>query len=144
MKCFCLKGILTTATIQIWIFQPPYDKTNKWHVRPAKTQISLGIRPVLSESSLSAWRQLGSLATGWAQANTLIRLGGCPGWSESSTGRTSILLVVSLGGSFLVSFSIQFVLFLEFTIKLINCLTLGNSNICLLAWNTISISSSWK
>ena len=28
-----------------------------------KTQISLGIRPVLSESSLSAWRSIGSLAT---------------------------------------------------------------------------------
>ena len=26
-------------------FGPPRDKT-KWHVRPAKTQISLGIRPV--------------------------------------------------------------------------------------------------
>ena len=32
-------------------------------VRPAKTQISLGIRPVWSESPLSAWRKLGSLAT---------------------------------------------------------------------------------
>ena len=32
-------------------------------VRPAKTQISLGIRSVWSESSLSAWRKLGSLAT---------------------------------------------------------------------------------
>ena len=29
-------------------------KPTKWHVRPAKTQISLGIRPVRSESSLSA------------------------------------------------------------------------------------------
>ena len=29
-------------------------KPTKWHVCPAKTQISLGIRPVLSESSLSA------------------------------------------------------------------------------------------
>ena len=38
-------------------------KPTKWHVRPAKTQISLGIRPVWSESSLSAWRKLGSLAT---------------------------------------------------------------------------------
>ena len=27
-------------------------KPTKWHVRPAKTQISLGIRPVWSESSL--------------------------------------------------------------------------------------------
>ena len=31
-------------------------------VRPAKTQISLGIHPVWSDSSLSAWRKLGSLA----------------------------------------------------------------------------------
>ena len=31
-------------------------KPTKWHVRPAKTQISLGIRPVWSEASLSAWR----------------------------------------------------------------------------------------
>ena len=29
-------------------------KPTKWHVRPTKTQISLGIRPVSSESSLSA------------------------------------------------------------------------------------------
>ena len=35
-------------------------------MRPAKTQISLGIRPVWSESSLSAWRNLWSLATYWA------------------------------------------------------------------------------
>ena len=33
-------------------------KTNKVSVRPAKTQISLGIRPVWSEASLSAWRNL--------------------------------------------------------------------------------------
>ena len=36
------------------LFEPPHDKTNKMTVRPAKTQISLGIRPVLSESSLCA------------------------------------------------------------------------------------------
>ena len=36
-------------------------------VRPAKTQISLGIRPVWSESLLSAWRKLGSLATHWVR-----------------------------------------------------------------------------
>ena len=35
-------------------------------VLPAKTQIGLGICPVWSESSLSAWRKLGSLATQWA------------------------------------------------------------------------------
>ena len=47
-------------------------------------------RPVWSESSLSARRKLGSLATHWAQAKTLIRLGGCPGWSESSLGAQSL------------------------------------------------------
>ena len=29
-------------------FEPPHDKTNNVAVRPAKTQISLGIRPVWS------------------------------------------------------------------------------------------------
>ena len=43
-------------------YEPRHDKTNKMTVHPAKTQISLGIRPVWSESSLSAWRKLGSLA----------------------------------------------------------------------------------
>ena len=42
-------------------------KTTQWHVRPAKTQISLGIRPAWSESSLSAFRTLRSLATHWAR-----------------------------------------------------------------------------
>ena len=37
-------------------------------VHPAKTQISVGICPVWSESSLSAWRKLGSLATHWAHS----------------------------------------------------------------------------
>ena len=51
-------------------------KPTKWHMRPAKTQISLSICSVLSESSLSAWRKLGSLATQSAQRR-LIRLGIC-------------------------------------------------------------------
>ena len=42
---------------------PRHDKTDKMSVRPAKTQISLGIRPVWSEHSVSACR--GSLATHW-------------------------------------------------------------------------------
>ena len=37
-------------------------------VRPVKTQIKLGICPVWSESSLSAWRKVGSLATHWAHS----------------------------------------------------------------------------
>ena len=37
-------------------------------VHPAKTRISLGIRPVWSESSLSARRKLGSVATYWTHS----------------------------------------------------------------------------
>ena len=48
-------------------------------MRLAKTQISLGILPVWSESSLSAWRKRGSLAQGrlwsdWADAQADLSL----------------------------------------------------------------------
>ena len=43
-------------------------KSTKWHECPAKTQISLGICPVWSESLLSTWRKLGSLVTHWAHS----------------------------------------------------------------------------
>ena len=33
-------------------------------------------------------------------AKTLIRLGGCPGWSESSLGAYAVVLVLSWGGSY--------------------------------------------
>ena len=58
-------------------------KPTKWPVHPAKTRIGLGIRPVWSESSLSAWRIIGSLAThkvhskdwsDWAHAKTDLSL----------------------------------------------------------------------
>ena len=49
-------------------FEPPHDKTNKITVRPSKTQISLDISPVWSESSLSAWKKLTCLATHWAHS----------------------------------------------------------------------------
>ena len=53
-------------------------KPTKWHVRPAKTQISLGIHPVWSESSLSTWRKLGSLATHWGHSEDSDQTGWMP------------------------------------------------------------------
>ena len=53
-------------------------KPTKWHVHPAKTQISLGIRPVWSESSLSAWRKLWSLASHWAHSKDSDQTGRMP------------------------------------------------------------------
>ena len=45
------KPQLSGEKIQNW-FEPPRDKTNKMTVGPAKTHISLGIRPVWSVSLL--------------------------------------------------------------------------------------------
>ena len=53
-------------------------KPTKWPVRPAKTQISLGIRPVWSESSLSSWRNIGPLTTYWAYSDDSDQTGQMP------------------------------------------------------------------
>ena len=81
------------------LFEPPRDKTNKVSVRPAKTQISLGIRPVWSESSLSAWRKLGPLATHWAHSEHSDQTERMPRLIWVFAGRTATLLVLSRGGS---------------------------------------------
>ena len=82
-----------------WEMSQCMTKPTKWHVCPAKTQISLGIHPDWSVFAvcmkkvwvhsypLSAWQRL------------LIRLGKCPGWSESSLGAHVILLDLSCAGS---------------------------------------------
>ena len=69
-------------------------KPTKWPVRPAKTQISLGIRLVWSETSQCA-QWVAEDPVFMRTAKTLIRLGGCPGWSESSLVANLILLVLS-------------------------------------------------
>ena len=68
-------------------------KPTKWHMGPAKTQTSLGIHPVWSESSLSAWRIIGSLATHWAGSE-----------DSDQTGRMSRLIWVFAGRTSFVGF----------------------------------------
>ena len=63
-------------------------KPTTWHVRLAKTQISFGIRPDWSESSLSAWRKLGSLATHWAHSEDSDQTGRMPRLIWVFAGRT--------------------------------------------------------
>ena len=74
-------------------------KPTKWHVRPVKTQISLGIHPVWSSLRCLHEESLGPELPIECTAKTLIRLGGCPGWSESSLGAHVSMLVLSRGGS---------------------------------------------
>ena len=82
-------------------FEPPHDKTNKMTGRPVKTQISLGVRPVWSESSLSAWRNIGSLVTHWAHSEDSDQTGRMPRLIWAFAGRTATLSVLSCRGSFL-------------------------------------------
>ena len=51
-----------------WNLNRFITKPTKRYVRPAKTQISLGIRPVWSDSSLSAWRKRWTLVTHWVHS----------------------------------------------------------------------------
>ena len=89
------------------LYEPRHDQTNKVTVRPAKTQISLGIRPVWSEFSLSAWRKLGSLASHWAhsqdsdQTGRMLRLIWVVAW------HTVTLLVLSCRGSYIISNGVE-------------------------------------
>ena len=70
-------------------------KPAKWFVRPAKTQIF-----AQSDQSIRCPHKeaLGLVLPIKRTAKTLIRLGGCPGWSASSLGAHVILLVLSCGG----------------------------------------------
>ena len=85
--CFYCK--VKDSTQQIHMSQR-MTKPNKWHVRPAKTQISLGIRPVWSEYSLCA--QWTSQDPSFLHADSKDSdLGGWPYWSESLLGAHAIL-----------------------------------------------------
>ena len=79
-------------------------KPTKWHVHPAKTQISLGIRPVWSESLLSTWRKLGSLATHQAHSEASDQTGQMPRLIWVFAGCTVTSLVLSCRGSFCEDF----------------------------------------
>ena len=88
------------AVLSLNIFGPRHDKTNKIAVRPAKTQISLGIRPVWSESSLCA--QWVAKDPPFLQTDSKVsdQTGRMPRLIWVFDGRTLIWLVLSCRGSF--------------------------------------------
>ena len=65
-------------------------------------------RPVWSESLLSAWRKLSSLATHWAHSKDSDQTGRMPRLIWVFAGRTATLLVLSRGGSILKKKSFKF------------------------------------
>ena len=79
--------------------EPRHDKTNKMSVRPAKTQISLGIHPVRSESSLCAQWVAKDPSFLHADSEDSDQTGQMPRLICVFAGRTAILLVLSCHGS---------------------------------------------
>ena len=98
-------------------------KPTKWYVRPAKTQINLGIRPVWSESSLSTWGNLKSLAIIRAHSKPSEQTEWCPSWFESSQGAKVILLILSWGGSF-------------YFVSLVSTILISANSRCFISWNS--------
>ena len=81
-------------------YEPPRDKTNNVAVRPAKTMIRLGIRPVWSESSLCAqWVAKGPSFL-HADSEESDQTGRMPRLIWVFAGRTLIVFVLSWGGSY--------------------------------------------
>ena len=68
----CGSSCTSPCSFCLW-YEPSHDKTNKMTVRPAKTQISLGIRPVWSESSLCAQ---------WVAKDPSFLHADCEDWSD--------------------------------------------------------------
>ena len=80
--------------------EPRHDKTNKVSVRPAKTQISLGIRPVWSDYSLCAQWVAKDPSFLRADSEDSDQTGRMPRRIWVFAGRTLILLVLSCRGSY--------------------------------------------
>ena len=92
-------------SLQTWFnmlktYEPRHDKTNKVTVRPAKTQISLGICPVWSESSLCAQRVAKDPSFLHADSEDSDQTGRMPRLIWVYAGRTLTLLVLSCHGSY--------------------------------------------
>ena len=96
------------------IYEPWHDKTNNVAMRPAKIPISLGGCSGWAESSLGAWRKLGSLATHWAHSEDSDQTGRMLRLSWVFAGRILILLVLSCHSSFYNISSFIFIPALEF------------------------------
>ena len=77
------------------------DKNQQNGMCAQRRQVSLGIRPVRSESSLSAWRKLESLAaTHWAHSEDSDQTRRMPRLIWVFAGHTVIVLVLSWGSSY--------------------------------------------
>ena len=91
--------LLTIAVLILTLCEPRHHKTNKMSVRPAKTQISLGIRPVWSQSSLCAQWEAKDPSFLHADSEDSDQTGRMPRLIWVFAGRTVTWFVLSWRGS---------------------------------------------
>ena len=96
----CSSISITGKIILLAWYEPRHDKTNKMSVRQAKTQISLGIRPVCSEYSLCAQWIVKAPSFLHAESEDSDQTGRMSRLIWVFAGRTLTLLVLSRGGSY--------------------------------------------
>ena len=124
-------------------YEPQHDKTNKVTVHPAKTQMSLGIRPVWSESSLCAEWVAKDPRFLHADSEDSDQTGRMPRLIWVFAGRVVILLALSCRGSYVLLW-LSFSRFLQKNtqtaqVKMLVCNILSSSiNIFIEIWNVIS------
>ena len=119
-RYFCVfwsQETFSTITNCVLMFSP--QSKHKWAAtwqnqqNECAPQISLGIRRVWSESSLSARRNLRSLATHWVHSEDSDQTGRMPRLIWVFAGRTLILLALSCRGSnLLISLQTEYVILL--------------------------------
>ena len=98
-----MKSLLAAAMIAKMKLSRCMTKLTKWPVRLALTQIRRASAQSDQSFRCALIRSLRTQGFFMRTATTLIRLGGCPGWSESWLGAQIVLLVLSCGGSLNVS-----------------------------------------
>ena len=95
----CARNFLLISAPSQKTNEPPHDKTNKMICAFSEHSDQPGHLPsligVFAVRMKKAWVHSCPLSA----QRRLIRLGGCPGWSESSLGAHAISLVLSWGGS---------------------------------------------
>ena len=82
------------------VYEPPHDKTNKMACAPSEDSDQPGHPPSLIRVFTVGMKQGWVLSYPLSAQRKLIRLGGCPGWSESLLGAHAISLVLLLCGSY--------------------------------------------
>ena len=90
------------------IYEPHCDKTIKMACAPSEDSDQPGHPPSLIRAFAVRLKKARFLSYPLSAQRRLIRLVGCPGWSESSLGAHAILLVLSWGGSYMPSKSKKF------------------------------------